>query len=310
MYFNFDVKDTYIFSDQYNMVFCQNPGWDLNGNNGKGDSIGRTAEAYIAYEDQKFIDAVKSCFIYKVDKKGHKYLQGYRHPDYIQDSYNDMSRDHIINTLILLKYINDEEALKTYSKDLRWKISDRYSFTVDSWLWMKGIAGSKISLKLWYIISTIVMSFNAIWNKTLYKIAPFSEEVPQDQFEPYMPEQLTKRQLNLRKLLYPIYALYIFSWQLYVLKDSWFKRLLQKLTLKITGRENFLMRLLLDDKNPPSFENVYTYKMMTGGRWSAMLNETTDRDIRIVTNPTLIRENRLEEDLLLRIYNKKYPIIS
>jgi hypothetical protein len=310
MYFNFTVKDTYIFSDQHNMVLYQNPGWDPNGNNGKGDSIGRTVDAYIAYEDTKFISAVKECFIYKVDKRGHQYLQGYRHPDYMNDEYNDMSRDHIINTLILLKYINDEETLKTYSKKLRWKISDRFSFTIDSWLWMMGVAGSWVCLKLWYILTVLIMGFNAIWNKTIYKIAPFSEEIPQNQFEPYMPEQLTHQQLQLRKLLYPAYALNILSWQLYVLKDSWFKRLVQKLTLKITGKENFLMRLLLDDKNLPSFEDVYTYKMMTGGRWSAMLNETNDRDIRIITNLRLIRENRLEEDLLLRIYNKKYPVIS
>jgi hypothetical protein len=97
-------KCTYNYVDIDDMVMEAN-----YIDNGETDSIGRTFEGYFAWEYEGFIDGVKKCFVWETDINDENYIQGYRHPNRLNDTYNYMSRDHILYGLIFMKYINDDE---------------------------------------------------------------------------------------------------------------------------------------------------------------------------------------------------------
>jgi hypothetical protein len=295
-------KNTDSFVDEYGIMMTQNPTWNPNGNNGMGDCIGRTLDAYLAYEYEPFIDAVKNCYILKTDKKG-TYIQGYRHPTLKNVEYNDLSRDHILNTLILMKLTNNTEFLELLSNSLRWKISDRFNFTIELWFWMKGIAGNKFNMFLYYLVDIPMMFFSIIWNKIIFKLGEFNKEVSQDEFIIVQNENKTKKQKFFEKLVYPIYTLYQKSFMMYVSPDSFGKWIMKKICLWNIDKQNFLLRIMFGDKNVDK-EKVYSYKSMTAWRWSTYLNEMNDRDLHIITNPILIEANTLDVDLLRKMYEK------
>lgn len=289
-------RNTYYFVDEYGLMLVQ------NGDNGKGDCIGRTLYSYITYNHEPFIVAVKNCFIVKYDKNNKMYFQGYRHPSYIINDYNDMSRDHILNTLILMK-LADESFLKELSEKLKWKISDRHTFTPDLWLWMKGIAGNKFAMFLYYLINIPMIFFSIIWNKIVYKWAGVTKEVPQDDFIITPNNQKSEKIKKCGKLVLPMYTIAQLSFMLYVAPKSIGKWLLKKICLFGVDKQNFLLRIMFGGK--VNENDIYTYKPMTGWRWSGYLNNLNDRDMRIITNPELTVSNVLDFDLLRKIYENQ-----
>lgn len=266
-----------------------------------GDAIGHTVDAYIAYEYKPFIESVKNCFKEEKDKKG-SFIQGYRSPYHFGQTPNTMSRDHIINTLILMKLTNNMDFLKKLSKGLRWKISDRYSFTLDSWLWMKGISGNKFYMFLYYIMSIPYLFFSAIWNKIIYKLGGFGNEVPQDEFVLVPEEQISDKMKKYRKLVSPMYATYSKAFQTYVSPNSFGKWLIKKIGLLLVDKQNFLLRIMFGAKVDK--KDVYSYKSMYGGRWTTYLNKLNDRFLKIIDIPEQIEENVVDVDILIAMYEK------
>jgi len=297
-------KDTYFFVDEYGMMLAQNPSWEPNGDFGKDNSIGRTFQSYIAYRDKSFINAIKTCFKVQEDEKG-VYLQAYRHPTFIDIEYNDMSRDHIVTALLSLKHANEDIALKMYSKLLRWKISDRYTFTFDLWLWMKGISGNKLAMISWYWVSIPVMLLSVLLNKIIQLLAwpKFNEVSHEDYHRIYgknkdVPEYYKK----LRKYRYPTYALHLQCWKNYVTKPS-IGRWLMKQVLKLdVGKYNYLLRMLTNMKVKK--EDIYSWQMMSGNRWSTRTDLTNDRGLGIIDDPDdkLLVANNVEIQMIRNIY--------
>jgi len=296
-----ELKTTETFIDEHGMTMSQNYNWKPDGDNGEGDSIGRTLHAYIAWRYPEAIEAVKKCFRYETDNKGRLYIQGYRHPNRIGDGYNDMSRDHITNMLVFMKLV-DDPFLDELIDGLRWKISDRYTFTPDLWLWMKALKGSRWRRFIWYCVAIPIQFFQMLWNKYVWKKGGFEPELTQEKFEPTKPENLTKNELKWRARIYPYYALLIFGLQLYVMPNTLGKRISQKICLWGTPNQNFVMKLLFGGK--VTQEEVNNYKPMKGGRWSGILNKINDRDLRIITDPVLTEANLLDVDFLKTIYNQ------
>ena len=300
------------------MMFCKNYNWDTHGDNGKGDSIGRTFEAYYTYKDPGLVDAIMNCWVLKKDKRGKSYLQGYRSPDH---SDTDMSRDHLFNTVLTLIASGESKAdIRQFVELTRWKISDKYNYTLDLWLWTRMVSGVWWAKILSPMVDILLMSFNVIWNKLIYKLAPFNEEPTQAEYDKFYIESKgqmsvvqTKRLKMFGKVLFPSYTMLQYAWRLHYSDDTFSNRLLKRMLLKIANKNNYLVRMLLDDKDFPTREEVSSYRSMKGGRWDGILNpQINDRDLHIITPERypdtykdLLAFNVLDEDLVRAVYNEK-----
>lgn len=307
--FNFDVVGTCYFVDpEYHMMLHMNYGWNPNGDLGKGDSIGRTFEAYYAYKDERFLDAIKNCWV-KIERKKGYYYQGYRFPTHDD---KDMSRDHLFNTVLTLIASGcSEKELKEFITHVPWKISPKYSQTLDLWLWMRAISGIWWAKILSPLIEIPLMSFNVLWQKILYKVAPFKKEMSQDEFCTASTYKRTKWEKTIGSMLYPSYTMTQYAWRLNYMKKSLSTKILKWLLLKIANKHNYVVRMLLDDKTVIK-EEVYSYKSMMGGRWDGILNpQINDRDLHIITPEKytnyerLISSNVLDVDLVRSIFENK-----
>jgi len=275
---------------KYGMMLVNHPE-----DSGKRDAIGRTVMAAIAYEEEDLLRAIMFFCVYP-DFPAFKI---FRHPDMKE---NDLSRDHLTYLLIGLKYFQQQGWLRHFAERHPWRISDKYSFTPDMWFWMKGIAGSELALWAFYRVEIFWMRMVSLWNRTIRQIAGFPAEYDQVTYDANkINDNLRPIHRVLRKILYPAYALEILGWQLYVLRDSRSKKRLQKVCLKITGRYNYLVRMLFGDHSVTLGE-VNNYKHMTAWRWGVNLDRTNDRDTYIITEPSWIVDNALETDILRKVY--------
>jgi len=310
MAFDYNNKTAMYFVDEFGLVMSQNRPWNPDGDFGEGDCIGRTFDGLVAWENHEtfteehkeiFTAAIKSCFVMKEDHKG-KYMVGYRHPNRLDDEYNDMSRDHILYALMYMKYTNDP-FLKDMIKYLRWRISDRFTFTPDSWAWMKALNGNVFWTIIFYLMAIPVMAISVLWNKLVYKIAGFKEESHQDDFILIPNSEMPEKKKKWRGRLYPIYAMFQAADQLSVLPDNFGNRIMKRITLWGTPKHNYAMKLMLD--GDVTEEQVLGYKPMTGGRWSTVLNEVNDRDVRFVTKPEHLEANVMDVDFLIALWEKR-----
>lgn len=311
MAFNWEATKTQWFVDQENkMMLTQNPGWKPDGDNGKGDAIGRSFIAYFNYGDPRFLDGIEACWE-KVERKGLKrllfgkyYYQGHRYPHRFKDEIG-LSRDHTAYTIIAFKYAGySDEFIKDFVTHLRYRISPFSMFTPEMWLWARAVANIKPYKTLFYLTSWIVTKITAKWNKRLYKFSGFGEESHQDDFIKVQNSFKPSRMQTILKLFYPIYALHIAAWQIKVIDgDSKLKRSLQKAALEICPKHNYAIQLLLNDPNSPSQEDVDGYKSMLGGRWTGILNTwLNDRDVGFLTDPEKLEYNVQDVDYLKKLY--------
>lgn len=306
MGFNPNNKKTHYqvdkeYGDGYEFFVSKNQLSNPNKSSAFGDAVGHNCTAFIAYEYKPFVESVKYCFKWKNDK----YIQGYRHPVCFDLENNTMSRDHILYALILMKLAGEDEFLKDMGKNLRWKISDRYSFTIESWFWMKGIYGNniynKFMMSLYYLIEIPISILYVLWNKSIFLLGGFKKELSQEEYILKSEDELSKRKKKYRKLIYPIYALHLKAFMLYASNNSLGKWLLKRISLMGTDKQNFLLRLMFGGKVKK--EDVYSYKSMYGGRWSTSLNDLNDRFLKIISQEELIEENAIDKDILIKMYN-------
>lgn len=310
MALNWEATDTYFYVDQENkMMLRRNAENNPHGDNGKGDAIGRTFLSYYLYGDEKFIEGIESCWV-RIERKGRLkrflfgkyYYQGYRYPT--QDN-RGLSRDHLTYSILAFKYSGySNKELKEFVKHLRFRISDLTLFTPDLWVWARAICGSKFYTWLFYTFEIPTMWVSKWWNRIIYAIAPFEDEVKQEDFV-LVPNNLKPKRLDkLSDMLYPAYALHILSWQLYLLPDSKRKRKLQRICLGIVTKYNYVIKMLLGDKESFTKEEVWEFKAMFGGRWTGYLQPwLNDRDMRIIEDENLIKHNSLDVDYVRKLYN-------
>ena len=110
--------------------------------------------------------------------------------------------------------------------------------------------------------------------------------------------------IKLAKKFYPIYSLHIVSWQIKLLKDSDWKKKLQKIALTLCPKHNYSIQILLQSPNPPSRENVESYKSMIGGRWTGILNPWINtRDMEINQDLKRLEYNVQDVDYVRKLYS-------
>ena len=296
MSYDRDNTDTFFHVDDWGMVLTK-PLWEGDGGSER-DSIFRTAIAYKAWDDIELVYAARACVLESWDERG-KFYQMFRHPD---NRDADMSRDHVLGMLMLEKFAGNDAILKEYAENLRWRISTRHKFTIDLWAFMKILGGKWWWTPVYYVASYVSMGYNLIKNTIIGKICKFSPEVHQWNWDPrWALKNITPLQAKLRRRLHPMYAIESFGWQLYVLPRNVFVRGLQKISLKMIGRYNYLTRLLLGDYSVTGTD-INHYKQMTSWRWGVILNETCDRHVEIIKHKDMVAANRLEEDIIKKLF--------
>jgi hypothetical protein len=320
MKYNPNIKTTHYFVDDENkMMLVQNYSWNPDGNNGKGDSIGRSRDGYFTYKDPQFIEGTKNCWV-KIncdpdneDCNGWDYYyRGHRYPtpEYLM---KDFSRDHTCNTFVLLK-LADDPFLEELANHIRWRIRKNHvtskgkirshNFTPALWGWVKSFAGRWWAKPLFYGMSFFEMIWYNIQNGFVYLMGWFSRELlPEDYNSKTMSNQKQGKWRQFwSKFAYPMYALTLFGWQLYVMKDNPIKRLLQYMSYPLIPRYNHFLKLLFN-VGKVTKEQVLEYKSMKGGRWTTPLNELNDRDVFIIKDKKWLEANVLDVDILKAMWN-------
>jgi hypothetical protein len=326
MALDWTATDTYYFVDQENKIMVvQNWPWLPNGDNGKQDSIGTNFICYVTYNDERFLEGIKNCWVKKESNSWFRkhilkkpyYYQGYRYPDH-NTWMNNISRDHTFYTIAAYKYSGmSNKDLKEFVTHIPYKISKATPgsrtcrFTVNMWLWAHAIYGSKFYEWLYYRIETPFMRFTSWWNKILYnKITNWGEELHQDDFYIINEKYKSKRDLFLNELKFPIYALHQTAWAVNLLPDSKQKKKLQKIILDLAPKHNYVIKMLLGDKTSFKKEDVFNYKPMCGSRWTGILIPIlNNRWLEIIgvpesifPDPVLIRANTEDIDYVKKLY--------
>lgn len=304
--FNFESKTAWWIVE---------PGIDIviyNGNvmhqcdNGKRDSLGRTLDAFIAYKDKRFLDAILSCWTFDGE-----YWRGKRYPvDYPTEV--PMSRDHVYNTIFALKRgvewgMIDKDFYDHFVSHQPTKLSDFAKQSLTMKLWLKLLQGEKIGW-LYYPIRYLTLKGYKIWNKFIYKITGTGElgwEQHQDDFKPIL---IFPRATILDKIagyLFPNYALMSLGNQIEILDNEWWKTKIRKAAWPLIPKYNYVGKLLFNHPDGVTKEEVETYKPMIGDRWSDILNPWINygRNIHVLEDNWL-GENELDKDLLITMWEE------
>lgn len=264
------MNESYYYIDSAGMVAVKG-----NKNSWK-NSIGNILWAIIGQPEkkEKYLQAVLDCIKFTPNSK----YKIFRHPDHSDDK--TMSRDHFLNFINCMIEGEFKDILKAINKHLPWRISELHTHTIDSWLWCKGITGSKWAMWLWFRTSRIIQWVNYKWNAYLYRKVPFSPEMDVDTYTT-MNLYRTDKQLIWRERLYPIYSLQNFGWQLRSAPKGPQKEILKKICLKITPRYNYLLKVLFGAW--VHYTSVRDYESCTSDRWGVPLNQANRRDTRKLT---------------------------
>jgi hypothetical protein len=315
--YNKDVQHTQIFLDKENyFLLKQNKEWNPNGENGKGDAIGRNLKGFIAWGDERLIYSIEQCWVPTKRKtwigrllKGKYYLQGYRYPTYARGEEEQpvgLSRDHTFNTVLAYKLSGkSEKEIWEFVRKLKFRISDFAVHTIDLWLWERVMAGRKFAKWIYPFLQYVVVSLTVWWQlkiEKLIKIGPHYEE-HQDKYKCIKNEDKPEIIKKLVLLLYPTYALGQMAGGIRMLDDGKWKSKIQKKLLKITPTYNYVIRLLLGDDTVTEKE-VMSYKPMTSSRWTGNLNKWWDDrgTKKYKKNDPLIEYNVLDVDYLKALW--------
>lgn len=312
MSLNKDNKDTFWFFDDVNlMMLHQNYG--LVFDNGKHDGAEKSCHAYYVYEDVDFILGLLKCrdVIKRKNKLtkwlfGPEYFQWKRYPQ-IEWYHQPMSRDHYIYILCALKYAKfPEHNINYYVERTRLQLSKSNWLTLKVWAWSKLIGGKKIG-KIYYPLALFSMMFYKNWNKVIDYLGEFGEEWSQEDWANKPHPKPNKFQKVLRGLRYPTYAIKLNAFMLSVLPNTWFKRQIQRQTWPIIPKYNYALKLMLNHPDFISIDEIFKYKSMMGDRWSDNVHPLLNpRELPIINDNNLLKDNRLDYDFLIKLYaNKK-----
>lgn len=221
------ISKTFWYFDE-NQMILESLGW---GDGGKGDSVGRNAFAYICYPNEGWLkDTILQCI--KMGDDG--YLQFYRYPNF---GANTMSRDHV-GAIILAFYINrDKEELKWVLDNIPWKLSRRHSQTIDFWIWHRALKYEKYRWwfsQILYLITILQFVLIIPWNFLIRNFLGI-KKINLEKDPKFITFVGWKKWIH--KAIYPHYALFLLSWQIKVLSNSWLKKIVQLLLQIESGNE-------------------------------------------------------------------------
>lgn len=293
---------------QDNMMLRRDFDWEQNPDHGKGDALSCTGQAYCAYGHPVLKKGILSCFVpiygIKVAENEYKaYLQTYRYPDSGEGFY-DVSRDAVCNALIGLWFNRDMADFKRISDGIRWRLSKRYTQTIDMWLWHRSIAtNNRVYAALFSSMSIFNNLFCAGLNSLVRVISGF-KTVNQKDFKAVPRAELNRFKRICRDIINkvkPTYSICQHAFQTYSTPQNIFKWLHKKVGLLLVEKSNYVCRLLFGGK--VNARDVRAYKCMDGFRWSRRLDESTNIDLNIASKGE-VRFNALDRDILIQLFNK------
>lgn len=304
---NWETKDTEYFVDQENQMMNQqvHP-WKTYGNE---VSIQRNFISFVCYEDKRFIEGIKWCwekreetnwFRKTILRKKYRY-QGFLYPSN-HENMQPITRDQLAYTLIALKYAKaTRKDLREFVNHLPYKISKGNTFSFTLWLWARAICGSPIHTLLYYLFEAAFLKFKCFQNSMIYKIVPFDEERDQESWVQMDNSMKTERIKKWSARLYPVSELHIKAWQIFLLRDCWWNKLMKRVCINIIPKHNYAIQMLLGKK--VSKKSVNKYLPMFGNRWDSILNPFINtRDLFIICDPTLTSFNCLDVDYVKKLH--------
>jgi len=287
-----------------NNMMCGKPhSWQDQTNYGRGDALSRTGQAYIIYGHPILKKGIFSCFVpsNKFNQSSKGWLQAYRYPG---EGSEDVSRDAVVNALIGLWFNRDEKDFKLISDGIRWRLSKRYTQTIDMWLWHRSIAtNNRLYAALYSLISIFNNLFCAGLNSLVLKLSGF-KTVNQKDFKATSEKELIKFQRICRDIINsvkPTYSIHHHAWQTYSTPQNIFKWLHKKTGLLLVEKSNYVCRLLFGATVVA--RDIRAYECMDGFRWSRRLDESTNIDLAIASKDE-VRFNAMDRDMLIMLYNK------
>jgi hypothetical protein len=290
--------DNVWWVDDQNM-FLQNTPWDKD--NGKHDALFRTGFAYAVYGEKVLRDGIMSCMNIGVfwffDEE---FLVPYRYPAV---GYQlTTSRDQLSGAIIGLAINGDWDKIQWICDNLKWKISDKFNQTIDFYLWQKSMNESnnrKLYGLLFHLVSLVMVSLVLPWNAFIRFIGGY-KSVNQDDFKSESPDTLSRATKVMNKMMYPTFAFFIWVWQVYVSPNSIIKRPLQLLMRLECEKSNYVLRMLLGDKNI-YLDQITDYKSMHGLRWNNRLDKSTNDGMWTLSDDEK-KFNDLDSDMLRWCY--------
>lgn len=189
---------------------------------GQGDSVARTALAYILYGGPILYTALM-CRVFHTERG----IVFSRYPG----APDTFSRDQLAMMLVSFK-LRGHDPIFVYG--LKCRISKKHWMTPDLWLWIRAtFFGSKLSLVLWQVITIVQLSVAYLWN-------PFME----------LLYDLTHVRI-LRKARLEVYALLIMAWQVHCIPDGFLTRVIKRLGREVCPAWNLVIYGLFGGKVYP-----------------------------------------------------------
>jgi len=307
---NATEEEAYFHVDEFDMCATR------SSSRMRGDSLGGCKNMFFCYNDIRFVFSAEKLWYFN----SYGEYTGQRHP-LVPPEDHPMSRDHYINTLLILKMHYDRTGstaslakIKEITDNTGYIISKMARRTFGLKWWSKAIQGSKWHEFIFYMFEILTV---AIVYLPLHKlgswIAEYGEEVDQEDYVPYpdgprLQEQPIYKQ-KIDKWIYPSFALQLSGWQLHVL-DGFprIRRFLKFLYRQMVGKTNYVQLMLFGYKPKYSTfklmlkEKIESFQPMQGGRWGGYLSMRNNRSMKIRDpRPTY---NNVDCDVARKLYNE------
>ena len=331
--FNIKAKDTYYFFDEDKKIMLRrNPGWEPDGDHGEGEGLWRTGLAYIAYGKEIIKKGILECYrpFDMINRETKQYYQAMRSTGRYRE--DDVSRDQTIMSLAALKFNGDEKELKEIALKLPYRISRRFKMGPAMWFWLRAITGSKKANTLFTIFELIEFPISILMTKLFKLILKTNKIYSQEEYfavddskgfwfydgkdykwlnEKGVNNSIKmhgnyKKKIGTNKIYkfldtiqYPGYATHLTGWMIYTMRKGRCRKLLQKLLLWASDKNNLLMRLLAEDNVTPT--EINNYISCTGYEWSKSKDGTNYSTI-LEGDDVLF--NEIDRDILITIWNK------
>ena len=253
------------------------------------DSIGRNFDAYLASDckDEELVEAVWKCF------KDKPCTEWQRHPYYKCD---DLSRDHISYALLLFIAAYKFEYASYILDNFKWRIN-KHTTLRGMYMWLRCIKKDK-GYSLYHIYKIPGVWFKRALNWVVRYEAEIKPERSQAEWDVNITRNRTEKQRKASKWVFPAYALHNFAWQTHVLPNSKLKSYLQKISLPLAGKHNYVIKALLGHTlTAEELKLASEYKSMTSSRWTTTLDELSSRGVELI-DPERIGEYDLDKGYL------------
>jgi hypothetical protein len=261
-------KINYNHIDGYNLV-VNNKGY---GDGGKGDAVGRTSFALLYYGGSRYgigmANAIYNCL--RGNVSADFIYHPYRHP--LLRTRNDMSRDHIINSVSALKIIGRSDLVRLFLKNRAWRPSKKFRYTLDNKIWFRALYSNFWSY-MFAIYMTPYLLFTEGFNRFFRVVGGYGVCVGSPNiFQKVLNKTVFK--------LFPTFASSFTLSQINALNSIKCRDWLRKIIIHHFEPHNHFQRLRcgyppIEDPNNP-FDTAYVSRRCF--RWTTREDETFNRN--------------------------------